>query len=41
MIRRFFADGLHWVVIAGAILGAAIYVLYAIEPAASAVVIQR
>lgn len=41
MIRRFFADGLHWVAIAGAILGTAIYALYTIEPAATSVVIQR
>ncbi|MFV8173752.1 hypothetical protein [Mycolicibacterium peregrinum] len=32
MIRRFFADGLHWMAIAGVILGTAVYGLYTSEP---------
>lgn len=36
MIRRFFADGLHWMAAAGIILGYAIFGLYNAEPTAPA-----
>ncbi|BDY33202.1 hypothetical protein [Mycolicibacterium mageritense] len=35
MIRRFFADGLHWIVIAYSIVGIAVYGLYFEPPAAN------
>lgn len=34
MIRRFFADGLHWMAAVGLILGYAIFGLYTGEPPA-------
>lgn len=36
MIRRFFSDGLYWVVASGLILGYAIFGLYTGEPPAPA-----
>lgn len=36
MIRRFFRDGLHWVVIAGLIIGGGIYAMYFAAPAGPA-----
>ena len=36
MIRQFFADGLHWMVFVGLVIGYAIFGLYNAEPTAPA-----
>lgn len=38
MIRRFFADGLHWMVVVGVILAYAIFGLYTSEPSTATTV---
>ena len=39
VIRRFFADGLHWMAIAGVIIGYAIFGLHTAEPTAPAPIV--
>lgn len=41
MIRRFFSDGLHWVVASGLILGYSIFGLYTGEPPAPAPIVVQ
>jgi hypothetical protein len=40
MIRRFFADGLIWVAIAGAIVGVSVYALYFTTPDTAVIVVN-
>lgn len=39
-VRRFFAEGLYWLVIAGVIIGVSVYALYFTTPDTAVIVVN-